>query len=174
MLSWTELDGYDRFDLGMVVKATIDEAEKKLKEKKDDDCRLFKNSTPDMAVLDAIKKEVGEEGSAILNMAVVLKDLGKALFLEGFRWIQRKMKLATKILEKEEEILQGQEYLSNLSSEVIQGKIDSKAQVKMKYQDLNKKIKEAEVDIENYGKLQIANEGSIETKRTFYFVKVIE
>ena len=56
---------------------------------------------------------------------------------------------------------------------MIQGKIDSKAQVKMKYQDLNKKIKEAEVDIENYGKLQVANDGSIETKRTFYFVKVI-
>ena len=37
VLSWAELDGYDRFDLGMVMKATIDEAEKKLKEKKDDD-----------------------------------------------------------------------------------------------------------------------------------------
>ena len=85
VLSWAELDGYDRFDLGMVMKATIDEAEKKLKEKKDDDCRLYKNSTPDMAVLDAIKKEVGEEGSTILNMAVVLKELGLAMFLERFR-----------------------------------------------------------------------------------------
>ena len=101
VLSWAELDEYERFDLGMVVKATIDEAEKRLKEKKDDDCRLFKNSTPDMAVLDAIRKEVGEEGSTILNMAVVLKELGKAMFLEGFRWIQRKMKLVTRILEKE-------------------------------------------------------------------------
>ena len=43
----------------------------------------------------------------------------------------------------------------------------------MRYQDLNKKIKEAEVDIENYGKLQVSNDGSIETKRIFYFVKVI-
>ena len=172
VLSWAEMDGFERFDLGTVVNATIDEAEKKLKDKKDDDYLLYKNSTPDMAVLDAIKKEVGEEGSTILNMAVVLKELGKALFLEGFRWIQRKMKLVTRILEKEEEILQGQEYLSNLSSEVIQGKIESKAQVKMRYQDLNKKIKEAEVDIENYGKLQVANDGSIETKRIFYFVKV--
>ena len=126
-----------------------------------------------MAVLDAIRKEVGEDNSTILNMDVVLKELGKAMFSEGFRWIQRKMKLVTKILEKEEEILQGQEYLSNLSSEVIQGKIESKAQVKMRYQDLNKKIKEAEVDIENYGKLQVADDGSIETKRIFYFVKVI-
>ena len=34
VLSWAELDGYDRFDLGMVMKATIDEAEKKFKRRK--------------------------------------------------------------------------------------------------------------------------------------------
>ena len=163
MLSWAELDGYEHYDLGMAIKTAIDEAEKKMKDKKDDDFRLYKNSTPDMAVLDVIKKEVGHEGSNILNMAVALKDLGLAMFLDGFSWIQKKMKLVTRILEKEEEILQGQEYLSNLSSEVIQGKIESKTQVKMRYQDLNKKIKEAEVDIDNYGKLQVSNEGSLET-----------
>ena len=167
VLSWSELDGYERFDLGMVMKATIDEAEKNLKEKKDDDCRLYKNSTPDMAVVNVIKKEVGQEGSNILNMAVALKDLGLAMFQDGFCWIQKKMKLVTRILEKEEEILQDQEYLSNLGSEVIQGKIESKTQVKMRFQDLNKMIKEVEVDIENYGKLQVSNDGSLETKRVF-------
>ena len=162
VLSWAEMDGYERFDLGMAVKTTIDEAEKK--DKKDDDCRLYKNSTPDMAVLDVIKKEVGQEGSNILNMAVALKDLGLAMFQDGFSWIQKKMKLVTRILEKEEEILQDQEYLSSLGSEVIQGKIESKTQVKMRIQDLNKMIKEVEVNIENYGKLQVSNDGSMETK----------
>ena len=152
MLSWAELDGYEHFDLGMAIKTAIDEAEKKMKDKKDDDFRLYKNSTPDMAVLDVIKKEVGQEGSNILNMAVALKDLGLAMFLDGFSWIQKKMKLVTKILELEQEILQGQEYLSSLGSEVIQGKIESKTQVKMRFQDLNKMIMEVEADIENYGK----------------------
>ena len=169
MLSWAELDGYEHFDLGMAIKTAIEEAEQKMKDKKDDDFRLYKNSTPDMTVLDVIKKEVGQEGSNILNMAVALKDLGLAMFQDGFGWIQKKMKLVTKILELEQEILQAQEYLSSLGSEVIQGKIESKTQVKMRIQDLNKMIKEVEVDIENYGNLQVSNDGSIETKRFILF-----
>ena len=173
MMSWAELDGYEHFDLGMAIKTAIEEAELKMKDKKDDDFRLYKNSTPDMNVLDVIKKEVGQEGSNILNMAVALRNLGLAMFQDGFGWIKKKINLVTKILELEQEILQAQEYLSSLGSEVIQGKIESKTQVKMRFQDLNKMIKEVEVDIENYGKLQVSNDGSLETKRVFYFVKVI-
>ena len=84
VLSWAELDGYEHFDLGMAIKTAIGEAEQKMKDKKDDDFRLYKNSTPDMSVLDVFKKEVGQEGSNILNMAVALKNLGLAMFQDGF------------------------------------------------------------------------------------------
>ena len=92
---------------------------------------------------------------------------------DDFGWIKKKMKLVTKILELEQEILQAQEYLSSLGSEVIEGKIESKIQVRRGYQNLNKMVKEVEADIENYGKLQVSNVGSMEIKRIFYFVRVI-
>ena len=130
-------------------------------------------STPDMNVLDVIKKEVGQEGSNILNMAVALRNLGLAIFQDGFGWIKNKINLATKILELEQEILQAQEFVSNLGSEVIEGKIESKSQVTRRYQDLNKMVKEVEADIESYGRLQVSNVGSMEIKRIFYFVRVI-
>ena len=34
-------------------------------------------------------------------------------------------------------------------------------------------VKEVEADIESYGKLQVSNVGSMETKRIFYFERVI-
>ena len=52
VLSWCEMDGYKRFDLGMEMMTTIEEAERKMKDNEDDDYLLNKHSTPDMTVLD--------------------------------------------------------------------------------------------------------------------------
>ena len=90
VMSWAELEGYEHFDLGTTLKLAIDEAEQKMKDKKDDDFRLYKNSIPDMNVLDVIKKEVGQEGSSIPNMAVALRNLGLAMFKMDLAGSKRK------------------------------------------------------------------------------------
>ena len=41
VLSWSQLDGYESFPLGMAVKEAFDEAEKKAKEKQDDDLMVY-------------------------------------------------------------------------------------------------------------------------------------
>ena len=61
VLSWCEMDGYNRFDLGMEMMTTIEEAERKMKNNEDDFYLLNKHSTPDMTVLDVILKKVGQE-----------------------------------------------------------------------------------------------------------------
>ena len=40
VMSWAELEGYEHFDLGIAIKTAIEEAELKMKDKKDDDFHL--------------------------------------------------------------------------------------------------------------------------------------
>ena len=94
VMSWSQLEGYDTYDLGHTIMGAIDEAEQKMKEKKDDDFRLYKNSLPNMSVLEVIRKEVGHDEARIPNMALALKELGLAMFQDGFGWIKEKMDLA--------------------------------------------------------------------------------
>ena len=76
VMSWSQLEGYDKYDLGHTVMSDIDEAEQKMKEKKDDDFRLYKNYIPTMNVLEVIRKEVGLDEARVPNMALALKELG--------------------------------------------------------------------------------------------------
>ena len=76
VLSWCEMDGYDRYDIGMEMNTSIREAEGKMKNNEDDFFLLNKHSTPEMAVLDVILKRMGKERSnELLNWARVLREL---------------------------------------------------------------------------------------------------
>ena len=123
VMSWSQLDGYERYDLGHTVMSAIAEAEQKMKDKKDDEFRLYKNSIPTMSVLDIIRKEVQDDEAGIPNMALTLKKLGSAIFEDGLGWIKEKMGMAMRIMELEQEILHVQEVITKLPSEVIEGKI---------------------------------------------------
>ena len=173
VMSWSQLDGYDRYDLGHTVMTAITEAEQKMKDKKDDEFRLYKNSIPTMSVLDIIRKEVQDDGAGIPNMALTLRKLGSAIFEDGVEWIKEKMGMAMRVMELEQEILHVQEVITKLPSEVIEGKIESKDQVTKRCQELSKLVREAEAVIERYGKFQISNVGSLEMQRIYYFVRVI-
>ena len=84
VLSWAELDGYERFDLGMVVKATIDEAEKKLKEKKDDDCSSLQELHPRYGSFRCYKERSGGRRLYYLKYGCCSEGVGESIVLGGF------------------------------------------------------------------------------------------
>ena len=103
VLSWSQLDGYESFPLGMAVNEAISEAEKKAKDKQDDDLMIYTNSKGS-SITEAILKEMDLVGTKYTNMAVVLRDLAKLMFQYGILWIQKKMRLLKKILDEEENV----------------------------------------------------------------------
>ena len=172
VLSWSQLEGYGAFPLGTAVNEALSEAERKAKDKQDDDLMIYTNSKGS-SIKEAILKEVDLVGTKYTSMAIVTSDLAKLMFQHGILWIQRKMRLLRKILDEEEKILKVQAGLINIGWDVVQNTVKNKDEVDTRLEPMRKQEKELNIHLKEYGELKLVDDtnGSIDEKKEYFMVR---